>query len=85
MKSDANFYYRLYDGNSSKDFKIACRLIESKFSGLEKNNLVMDVDGSVIQIYLHGLDRIVVNNDCFVGAIYVESDERLDFLEEENN
>ena len=52
-------------------------------SGITKKRLLEDVDGALIQIYLHPLGKIMVKNDELTGALYVQSDidlERFDAL-----
>ena len=43
-------------------------------AGLEKKKILIDVDGSLIQIYRIPDGEIVVYNDYEVGAVYADSD-----------
>ena len=69
----------MYDDTISKSadneqFKTACKKIEDRMHGLKKEKRLVDVDGSLIQIYYSGSKKIKVYNDYEVDAVYVESD-----------
>ncbi|MCL2157805.1 MAG: hypothetical protein FWH48_00185 [Oscillospiraceae bacterium] len=51
-----------------------CAAIEKHIKGLEKEELLEDVDGSVFQIYLLNGKKIKVSNSMSVDSVYVESE-----------
>lgn len=73
MKEHA-FYYTLYGDNSPAVFKRACYRIEQLCTRLVKHELLIDVDGSTIQIYSDGEKEVIVFDDYDVGAVFAESD-----------
>lgn len=72
----------MYSYNISKKadenaFFNTCALIESNVTNLTKEKLLMDVDGTQIQIYITPKGKIKVYNDYEVGAVYVDSEKEL--------
>ena len=55
-------------------FMGVCHKIENAFPSAKKEELLIDVDGSMIQDYYIGRRKIRVQNDCDVYAVYVDSD-----------
>ena len=49
-------------------------LIESNISGIDKERLIEDVDGTQIQIYNVNGKKIKVFNDYEVDAVYIDSE-----------
>ena len=72
--------YTVYPDNSPEEFERICRLIERNMSGYEKRELLVDVDGSMIQVYENINKKIVVYDDYDVGAVFVRSDISLTFI-----
>lgn len=59
-------------------FNKMCAKIEERIPELEKRDRLVDVDGSVFQIYENDTNRLVVKNSYYVGAVYIETDIDLD-------
>lgn len=59
---------------SNAEFKKACMQIESYIAYTQKEKLLIDVDGSLIQIYYVGDKSIKIYNDYWVSAVYVDSE-----------
>ena len=78
MRKRYEFEYNVFYDNSPKEFKAACLEIEEKHPEAEKQKLLVDVDGSTIQIYRISGKEILVFDDYEVGAVYVDSDYNLD-------
>ena len=78
MRKQYEFDYNLFTDNSPKEFKAACLKIEEKHPEAKKHDLLVDVDGSTIQIYYISDKEILVFDDYEVGAVYVVSDYNLD-------
>ena len=72
------FDYTVYPDNNPKLFKETCTLIEKEITGLSKENLLIDVDGSTIQVYYYNNLEIKVLDDYEVGAVYIISEYNLD-------
>lgn len=68
------FSYTIEKSASARAFAKACRLIESNFSGISKEPLLEDVDGTTIQIYRNNGKKIKVCNDYEVDAVYIDSE-----------
>lgn len=68
------FSYTLAMEIDNQVFRDACNKIEKAFPYAEKRELLIDVDGSLLQDYFIEDRRIRVQNDCDVYAVYVDSD-----------
>lgn len=68
------FDYNICPDNSPEAFKDACRKIESHFANLQKEKLLVDVDGTTIQVYAEQGKEIVVTDDYDIGAVFVQSE-----------
>lgn len=68
------FDYTICAVADEKLFYEQCRAFERTIPFLNKQTLLEDVDGSLIQEYEHPDGRIVVRNDVQVDALYVTSD-----------
>ena len=68
------FSYNIEIVADNAAFKRACAQIESKMSSLKKLDLLIDVDGTLIQVYYTKGGKIVVKNDYLVDAVYVDSE-----------
>ena len=55
--------------------------IQNNVLGVIKEKLLIDVDGSLIQVYMQGSNKITVQNDYMVGAVYVESEVEISVLD----
>ncbi|MBE6792480.1 MAG: hypothetical protein E7534_03140 [Ruminococcaceae bacterium] len=74
------FDYTISREASNTAFKKACATIETNIMGLHKNELLIDVDGTLIQIYRLENKKIKIINDYEVDAVYVESEVNLETL-----
>ncbi len=68
------FDYNINKTASNLEFKNACAKIERHFPDCKKDALLVDVDGSLIQVYRKDNDKITVFNDYEVDAVYIESE-----------
>lgn len=71
---EKKYDYNIAKDNSSESFKKTCAMIEQAYPQLTKDDLLVDVDGSTIQIYGTEPEEIIVYDDYDVGAVYVKSD-----------
>ena len=71
---EKEYDYTIYPDNSPEQFKKTCASIESAHPELSKAKLLIDVDGSTVQIYSDDSREIVIYDDYDVGAVYVLSD-----------
>ncbi len=74
------FDYTVAIKNDPKAFKETCAQIEAQFPTFGKEELLIDVDGSTIQMYSVGKKRMIVYDDYDIGAVFVKSDIELPFL-----
>ena len=72
------YNYLISIDNSPKAFIKTCRMIESHFDKLKKEKLLVDVDGSTIQIYTLGKQSINIYDDYDYCSVYIKSDINLD-------
>ena len=68
------FSYTVSKTANNHSFMEACGLIEAALDSFEKERLLMDVDGSMIQIYYTPGGKIEVINDCEVDSVCVDSE-----------
>lgn len=71
------FTYNISKVADNKAFRNACAAIEAKVKGITKEELLADVDGSLIQIYNTPEGSIKVFNDYEVDAVYADSEVNL--------
>lgn len=50
-----------------------CKTIENSIPGIQKKDILHDVDGSITQIYEKDGFNIIVHNSLYVGAVYIDS------------
>lgn len=72
--------YTIHPENSPQIFKQTCAEIERAFPNAYKNELLVDVDGSTIQVFTENGKEIVVYDDYDVGAVFVKSEINLDLF-----
>lgn len=72
------FDYTISRENSPAKFKEACAKIEAALPEFQKQKLLVDVDGSTIQIYNNDSHKIVIYDDYDIGAVFVKSSVSLD-------
>lgn len=68
------FDITIHRDNSPREFKKACESIEKFYPKADKKDLLVDVDGSTIQVYYVGEKKICIYDDYEVGAVYVKSE-----------
>ena len=71
------FTYNISKSADRNEFKRACALIESNIKDAKKEKPLIDVDGSIIQIYDTKEGKIKVYNDYEVDAVYVDAEVNL--------
>lgn len=74
------FAYNIAKTADGVAFKNACALIERGVAEIKKEDVLVDVDGSVIQVYTTPHGKIKVANDLEVDAVYADSEINLDAL-----
>ena len=74
------YSYNIYADANHAQFICTCSAIENAVQISTKEKLLIDVDGSEIQIYHTPHGEIRVFNDYEVGAVYVDSDFELNEL-----
>jgi len=75
------FSYNVAKNADQRAFDRICAVIESRLRGIEKLPVLIDVDGTQIQIYNTQNGKIKVVNDYEVDAVYIDSDVRLDGID----
>ena len=78
------FEYTICEQPDVELFRKQCSAFEKRFPNIAKDEILEDVDGSIYQTYHHEKGDFTVNNDCYLGCLYVESDfDLLPYFEEE--
>lgn len=72
------FSYNIAKNPDNKAFKDICSKIESKMNDLIKEELLVDVDGTVIKTYYFYGGEIRVYNDYLISAVHVDSNVSLE-------
>lgn len=67
------FSYNVFKEASNAEFDNVCKKIENTLN-FRKKPLIIDVDGSIVQIYTDGNKEVKVYNDYEVDAVYINSD-----------
>ncbi|MCL2018924.1 MAG: hypothetical protein FWG70_04115 [Oscillospiraceae bacterium] len=67
------FDYTVYPNYDVEEFINACEKISRCFPKFMKAQPLIDVDGSVVQMFKNKKDEINVYNDIEVGAVYIKS------------
>lgn len=68
------YKYNVHTDADEAKFKEQCQALEEHIPGLEKLELLHDVDDSKIQVYLLSGKEIVVYNSYYIGAVYIRSE-----------
>ena len=68
------FEYNICNQADVDVFNQQCGAIEKVVKGLTKQDVLLDVDGSLIQVYEINNQQIKVYNSYYVNAVYVVSD-----------
>ncbi len=71
---EKKYDYTIHPDNSPERFKRVCQIIEQAYPEMKKAELLVDVDGSTIQIFGEEPNEIIVYDDYGVGALYIKSD-----------
>ncbi len=66
--------YNIFPDNNPEKFKETCKRIQLKFPQAEKKDLLVDVDGSTIQVFIVDGKEIVVYDDYDIGAVFIKSE-----------
>lgn len=74
------YSYNINESANEEDFFVCCKLIEKNLPGVKKEKLLIDVDGSLIQIYHYANKKIVIFDDYYVDAVYINSNVKLDAI-----
>ena len=68
------FDYTILPYADDEIFNRALNLFESKFPDVKKDELLDDVDGTAIQIYVNKDKRIKFYNNYKIDSVYIKSD-----------
>ncbi len=71
---EKRYDYTISHDNSPEVFRKICDIIARAFPELKMDDVLIDVDGSTIQIFGEEPLEIIVYDDYDVGAVYVKSD-----------
>lgn len=80
LRDDEMFEYNINKVADNQSFQNACNKIEHHFPDCKKERLLIDVDGSMIQIYKKDDKKITVFNSYYIDAVYIKSEVNLNML-----
>ena len=66
--------YYLHKGYSVQKFKEICKAVELSYPEYKKEKLLVDVDNSLIQVYINGEKEIVIDNCAGTDVIEARAD-----------
>lgn len=67
------FSYNIHKEADAEAFEKACARIEKGVPGIKKEKILVDVDGTLIQVYHTSEGKIEVVNDYEIDAVYADS------------
>ncbi len=68
------YKYNIKTYNSPDAFRMACMEFEKEYPTAKKNEMLVDVDGSTIQVYATDEGEMVIFDDYDVGAVFANAD-----------
>jgi len=68
------FEYTICTEPDEDIFYRQCKALEKRFPEMQKEELLEDVDGTLIQEYIHPKGEITVKNDYYIGIVSVDSE-----------
>lgn len=68
------FDYTVSPNNSPEIFKRACTKVEKTYPNALKHKMLVDVDGTTIQMFTENDKNILVYDDYDVGAVFIKSE-----------
>ena len=68
------YKYNIKPYNSPEYFDLACEEIEKAYPEAKKEKLLIDVDGSTIQIYYTKAGMIKIYDEYFIDAVFADAD-----------
>lgn len=71
---DYKYDITIWPENSPEQFRKACTKLENAYSEVKKDDLLVDVDGSLIQVYSLHEKEIVIYDDYDFGYVFALSD-----------
>ena len=71
---DYKYDYTIAKENSPAEFKSICKLLEKKMPDYDMKKLLVDVDGTTIQVFVKGDTEVVVYDDYDIGSVFIKSD-----------
>lgn len=72
------FEYNICMNANNEEFTNACEKIEENIDNIIKGETIIDVDGSIVQIYTKDGYTIKIYNDYEIDAVYIDSEIDLD-------
>ena len=69
------YEYNICTAADKEIFEKQCAALEKHIPGIERFDMLTDVDGSQTQIY--ELKKIIVHNSYYIDAVYIDSEVEL--------
>lgn len=71
---DKEFDYTICQDNNPEEFVRICKLINTTYPEFKMNDLLVDADGSTIQIFENASSEVIIYDDYEIGAVFIKSD-----------
>lgn len=77
MISNEKYEYNICTAADKEIFDKQCAALEKHIPGIERFDMLTDVDGSQTQIYELNGKKIIVHNSYYIDAVYIDSEVEL--------
>lgn len=71
------YEYNICTAADKEIFEKQCVALEKHIPGIERSDMLTDVDGSQTQIYTLNGKKIIVHNSYYIDAVYIDSEVEL--------
>lgn len=71
------YEYNICTAADKEIFEKQCVALEKHIPGIERSDMLTDVDGSQTQIYELNGKKIIVHNSYYIDAVYIDSEVEL--------
>lgn len=71
------YEYNICTAADKEIFEKQCAALEKHIPGIERSDMLTDVDGSQTQIYTLNGKKIIVHNSYYIDAVYIDSEVEL--------
>ena len=74
MAREYKFHYTICNAPDKELYARQCAALEKYIPSLMKGKELEDVDGSLSRLYYNSGKELMVSNDYYIGALYIDSE-----------